>query len=438
MCVAVVVDSKDRIPKKNLEAMHDANPHGAGIAWCDGLKINYRKGLTWQDINKLQDKLPRPFFMHFRIATFGAKVPELTHPFPLGYQAFDNELIGSADGVLMHNGSWSKYRDNIPKGPEIRQRFGKDINPNDVSDTQVAAFWAKWYEHEFLKEVSWSTAVMRATDKPGRVDITLRGRWFNFDGNQYSNEHWKRELTKTTVYYHQNKENWTGWRSYNSYKGDTEHKAPAASPASLVSTPAAARAKTQPITPITTRKKGEWGGEELFTKEALEKASGEITVCDYCGEQCMTAYSVVNDKYQCYLCSLDERVKAAELADLKPSVKCPDCKKEITQIPCECAGMDADDFIVRCQHPKCASINVEQVTDDYWQCNDCNAAFVPEIPFKAKPVKAEDDMFDYGMESMDIISGDRPGDQERINALIKQDGIKLGCDDTWDMPTLDE
>ena len=186
MCVAVIVQTKKRIPREQLKAMSDANPHGGGIAWyidptADKGIVLYRKGMSWEEIDYIQDRLPRPFFLHFRIATKGEKIPELTHPFPLGMQAFTEDLAGKADmGVLMHNGTWPDYHKFIPEG----------INSNTVSDTQVAAYHAAFRE-KILDDVKWSNAIM---DPDG---IRYRGRWEKFEGNLFSNTYWQRELNKT-------------------------------------------------------------------------------------------------------------------------------------------------------------------------------------------------------------------------------------------------
>lgn len=178
MCVAVIVASKKRVPSDHLQAMHEANPHGGGIAWCKDGVVMFRKGMTWQEIDAVQDALPRPFLLHFRIATRGAKIPELTHPFPLGMQAFTEDLTGVAEkGVLIHNGTWGDFDKYVPNG----------IDKNAVSDTQVAAYVAG-IDEDVLNEVKWSNAIM--TPKK----LIYRGQWYQENGNYYSNTHWKREL----------------------------------------------------------------------------------------------------------------------------------------------------------------------------------------------------------------------------------------------------
>lgn len=180
MCVAVLVESDKPISLEDLQRMERANPDGGGLAWCAGGMVHFRKGLKAREIHALQDALPRPYLMHYRIATRGASVPELTHPFPIGIQAFDPDLAGfTPHGVIIHNGTWSDFEKWIPGG----------IDPKSVSDTQVAAYLVG-FDEAVLDSVRWSNAIMRVSPE-GHPDVTLRGQWTEVDGNQYSNTHWR-------------------------------------------------------------------------------------------------------------------------------------------------------------------------------------------------------------------------------------------------------
>lgn len=179
MCVAIVVEHKDGIPARYLHMMEVENPHGAGVAWADGDVLRFKKGLTWRDVRELQDELPRPFLLHFRWATHGPSVRRLAHPFVLGPRAFSRSLTGSCKALLIHNGIWNRYDKHLPPGI---------ADDGTISDTQVAAYVAGTDE-DILDDVDWATAVGRAGGN-GRMDITLRGRWMDFEGNTYSNLQW--------------------------------------------------------------------------------------------------------------------------------------------------------------------------------------------------------------------------------------------------------
>ncbi len=258
MCVAVVVESNTNLSDADLQSMARHNPDGGGVAWVSGSVVHFRKGLTWEDVAKLQAKLPRPFLLHFLIATRGGKAPELTHPFPVGLQAFDEELTGFSKAVIIHNGTWSEFNRYVPKG----------VDWNAVSDTQVAAYVAGWDE-SILDEVRWSNAIMRATDD-GKADVTLRGDWTEHDGNLFSNLHWRNTYSwqggraATTVY-----QDWDEWakeydarqtRSRASAMGKTEpmgvatHKAPIDHKAAKISRKDAKRARRE--SRLAARRKG--------------------------------------------------------------------------------------------------------------------------------------------------------------------------------------
>jgi hypothetical protein len=137
-----------------------------------------------------------PYLLHFRWATHGDRVAELTHPFPLGPRALLGETSGAADRVLIHNGTWSFYDSTV-------ERFMNDGNYelpeeliNCASDTALAA-WLAEHDPDVLDSVMWATALaeMRwTTDLEGNqrrtMDITTRGQWYDKDGNWYSNLNW--------------------------------------------------------------------------------------------------------------------------------------------------------------------------------------------------------------------------------------------------------
>lgn len=182
MCVAALIETDKGPEREELRSMHQDNPHGAGVAFADGDTIRYHKGVTWEWIARNQHKFPRPYLLHFRWATHGGRARHLAHPFPISISALlSRKLQGTADAVLIHNGVWTDYMDFLPHWatPEVDQ----------ISDTAVAAYAAKVYGESVLDDVAWSTAVGRAARR-GRMDVTLRGRWLEHNGNQYSNLLW--------------------------------------------------------------------------------------------------------------------------------------------------------------------------------------------------------------------------------------------------------
>lgn len=185
MCVAVVVLTDDGPTKHEMRQMAVSNDDGIGLGWRDRDTLAYVKGLDTSEAIELLAVAPRPTMLHFRYATHGGKKKHLTHPFPLGDAAlYSEELQGTCDAMLMHNGTWSDYRTYLPPG----------FKASEVSDTAVMAYVAE--EHEaILDEVSWATAVMKLVE--GRAQIRLRGRWQRHEGNLYSNLYWKNQYVYT-------------------------------------------------------------------------------------------------------------------------------------------------------------------------------------------------------------------------------------------------
>lgn len=226
MCVAAVIFEK--VSYKYLQHMEDDNPHGAGVAWEQDGAIHFLKGLTAKEIYDLQEAgvMSYPYLMHYRWATHGDRVPELTHPFPLGPRALLGETSGSADRVLIHNGTWSYY-------DGIVERFMNDGNyelPEELiqcaSDTALAA-WLAEYDESILDSVMWATALaeMReTTDAEGNLkrtmDITTRGQWYDKDGNWYSNLNWV--PGESSAY---NFRNWRNWGSTGNWSTSCEDSA---------------------------------------------------------------------------------------------------------------------------------------------------------------------------------------------------------------------
>lgn len=184
MCIAAIINTP--VEADYLQEMEKDNPHGAGVAWFDGTSIQFRRGLKAAQIWEMQTsgEMSYPYLLHFRWATHGAQVPELTHPFPTGPRALFGELTGAADSVLIHNGVWNqctKYEDFI-------EAPGKVID--STSDTGILAYLVGEYEwSSLLKDVPWATALAFVFD--GTMVISKYGdTWTTFEGNEYSNLYW--------------------------------------------------------------------------------------------------------------------------------------------------------------------------------------------------------------------------------------------------------
>lgn len=196
LCIAAVIF--EPIPFSYLQSMDEDNPHGGGVAWEQDNKIYFVKGLNAKQIHDMQESgmMTYPYLLHFRWATHGDHVAALTHPFPLGPRALMGELTGTADKVLIHNGTWNYYDTRAM----AFMNNGNHELPEELvgsgSDTAIAA-WLAAYGEELLDSVPWATALaeMReTTNEAGELvktmDITTRGTWYDKDNNWYSNLNW--------------------------------------------------------------------------------------------------------------------------------------------------------------------------------------------------------------------------------------------------------
>jgi len=132
MCVILVCPENVRPDRATLDACHDANPHGAGVAWREDGVVRWNKGLDPEELERLIAELPGEIVIHFRWASVGGVTPKLCHPFPVSAKA-NTRLSGNARAVLFHNGTWSHWRDTMQRMPRHRMPEGL------LSDTRVAA-----------------------------------------------------------------------------------------------------------------------------------------------------------------------------------------------------------------------------------------------------------------------------------------------------------
>ena len=117
MCVIFVADT-DRPTSEELEQANKANGDGIGVAWHDKEKgfVRWTKGLDLKTAQEMAADLPLPYAIHFRLASIGPKVDQLTHPFPVEYKVRLDLKGRTLRGVIMHNGSWYQWDKSVPAG----------------------------------------------------------------------------------------------------------------------------------------------------------------------------------------------------------------------------------------------------------------------------------------------------------------------------------
>lgn len=111
MCI--ICSSPSGIPQPTdlqIQAMFEANPHGAGYMVARGGKVQISKGyMDAQDffhaVRYENFTADDPVVYHFRISTQAGVTPAMTHPFPLSKNIEDTRILDcSADVGVAHNG----------------------------------------------------------------------------------------------------------------------------------------------------------------------------------------------------------------------------------------------------------------------------------------------------------------------------------------------
>ncbi|MHC1763602.1 MAG: hypothetical protein AB9869_04745 [Verrucomicrobiia bacterium] len=182
MCV-ILVCPKDRRPDLNtLQLCHEANPHGAGIAWRDGGAVEWLKTNDVETIHDLAHLLRGEIVIHFRIASVGGVCDALRHPFPCTGKASLKDR-GRTGAVLFHNGTWTSYREALIRENSIGHR----PPVGEMSDSRAAAWLCHLHGHEYLERIGgWSRFVYFAAH-----ETVLYGDWKESGGIRFSNLNWQ-------------------------------------------------------------------------------------------------------------------------------------------------------------------------------------------------------------------------------------------------------
>lgn len=172
-------------PKPTEATLRDAarrNSDGNGFAWLHKGQVQWRKGITTDEIVKMVAQAKGPFVAHFRIGTHGPKVPELTHPFPITAMSLPS-LSGRATRVLFQNGTYSSWES------ELKQTLittGTKCPPPPWSDARALAVMTYHYGPDFLRLCGTSRFLVFDASRP--KPILMIGDWHKGDdGCMYSN-----------------------------------------------------------------------------------------------------------------------------------------------------------------------------------------------------------------------------------------------------------
>jgi predicted glutamine amidotransferase len=98
MCVALLVKPNTAVDIEKVRRGATANPDGSGYAFVRNGKVEIRRSLKWEDIEKsflrdMENNSESVFLVHHRIKSHGEVCKENCHPFRM-----------ADGGALIHNG----------------------------------------------------------------------------------------------------------------------------------------------------------------------------------------------------------------------------------------------------------------------------------------------------------------------------------------------
>lgn len=122
MCVIIVKQQGQRLPKEVAKTSARLNPHGLGIMWTDTFEVTYHKSTEHKIL-----LTERPYIAHFRYATVGAINKSNTHPFVCGSNT--NEWL-MMNGTIFGLGNKAKSDSRVlaeQLGDKPRQTWKKEL-----------------------------------------------------------------------------------------------------------------------------------------------------------------------------------------------------------------------------------------------------------------------------------------------------------------------
>lgn len=198
MCVIMVCkDDEKRPTEKMIEDAWFVNDDFGGVAWREDGLVHWKKGIEdVETMKQLIAGLPVPFVAHFRIASSGPIVPELTHPIPVDEEV-PLYLHGKTGGaVLFHNGTWGKWQDySMEMTIHLRAEGGGKIKvpKGPWNDTRTMAWAAAHYGHEVLHFIGEKCVIFSPTE----LEV-YRKDWDIVNGVLCSNKHFDRTWQQTS------------------------------------------------------------------------------------------------------------------------------------------------------------------------------------------------------------------------------------------------
>ncbi len=184
MCVVLAVpEGSPDISAEEWTQASVTNNDGYGVAWLQDGLVHFRKMLTAK-VGTLENwRPPKPYVMHFRLATIGAEEAGMCHPFIVSN---NSKLVsrGRAREVLFHNGHWSDWNEWLALTYSGKGR----LPAGEYSDSRAMAMMVGHYGAQILdiSGAAWSQKIMLFNQR-GELTIYGQGWEHNDDGTIRSN-----------------------------------------------------------------------------------------------------------------------------------------------------------------------------------------------------------------------------------------------------------
>jgi len=192
MCV-IISGTKKKPNIIELLAAEDQNPDGGGMAWVTRQGVQFRKGLTADEIHEALGRLPETtrWVVHFRFATVGDPEAGLCHPFPIE-EGTNLDRRGCVDRALFHNGTvpdWKKRLKDITLDPT----FEVSVPGGEWSDSRGVAWLLAL--NGSIRALHFIEGKFLVINRRG-IQIFPQNRtgWTEEDGILYSNTYWRRRI----------------------------------------------------------------------------------------------------------------------------------------------------------------------------------------------------------------------------------------------------
>jgi cytochrome c553 len=324
MCVIAIVEGV-RPTDEHVKQMWEANPKGGGVAWREGpdgeRKVRWKKGLFLDDMIKLNQELPLPYILHFRVPSSGtSQLWQACHPFEVSPDA-EYDFEGETENhVLFHNGFWTGWKEKIQ---QIAISGYVRVPSGPWSDSRGLA-WAAYHLGLGILDMIDEKVVAFG---PHDEDIDIFGTWMQLkvpvEGEDpgivlVSNKSWEKT---TPIYPHMGHNSRTLEAAKQTLSPTVEEPGGAPQPGSFRGVH---NSHEGTVTDGHNQQEAVQQGSKQVSQE---EARALVNTCQGCGKPTFNGI-IKNDKKQCWQCwSADEKKKVSEVTS--PFIgKCEFCRVE--------------------------------------------------------------------------------------------------------------